>query len=272
MADFWNPAFDSLHPCFQQLQNIRRWREQAEWPAAEMLACLLPAGLCAQSGQSIRFLRQDETLPFPELYYEERIFQHGVVATRANWHDFFNALIWALYPQTKVTINALHAADIRQYGQPRTSQRDALTVFDESGVVVAASRHDLLQLALDFRWEALFWQERAAWWQEIACFALGHATLEKLLTPYVGLTAHALLVAVEPLFFGLTLAQQQAYLDGVVAANLQQGGLRSPAQLNPFPLLGVPGWWVNDAAAFYRNERYFRVKTRERDAQIIAAY
>lgn len=272
MADFWNPVFDSLHPCFRQLQNIRCWQEQAEWPEAEMLTRLLPAGLCAQSGQPIRFLPQDGTLPFSELYYEERIFQHGIVATRLNWHDFFNALMWALYPQTKVMVNALHATDIMRHGQPRTSQRDALTVLDESGVVVAASRRDLLQLALDFSWEALFWQERAAWRREIACFVLGHATLEKLLTPYVGLTAHALLVAVEPAFFGLALAQQQAYLDGVMAASLQRSELLSPAGLNPFPLLGVPGWWANDAPAFYHNERYFRAKTRERKAQIIAAY
>lgn len=271
MADQWNPGFDSLHPCFQQLQNIRCWQGQGDWPACDTLARLLPEGLCAHSGQPLCFLPQDDTLPFAELYYEERISRHGIVSTRPNWHDFFNALMWALYPQTKVMINARHAADIVQYGKPRTPQRDALTVLDESGVVIVASRRDLLQQVLDFAWEPLFWQQRAAWGQEIACFMIGHATLEKMLTPYVGVTAHALLVAVEPAFFSLPLAQQQAHLDGVMASTLQQGALLSPASLNPFPLLGVPGWWDNDAAAFYQNQGYFRPKNRERAVQIIAA-
>lgn len=270
MPDIWNPTFDTLHPCFQQLRNIRCWQASADWPACETLGSVLPPGLFAQSGQPIHFLPQDHTLPFVELYYEERIFQHGIVSTRPNWHDFFNALMWALVPQTKVMVNALHAADLVQHGKRRTPQRDALTVLDESGVIIAASRRELLGYVLDFLWEPLFWQERAAWGQEIDCFMIGHATLEKMLAPYVGVTAHALLVEVEPAFFSLSLAQQQAYLDEVMAGMLQQGALLSPASLNPFPLLGIPGWWENDEQAFYQNTEYFRPKNRERAVQIIA--
>jgi hypothetical protein len=268
MPDIWNPAFDTLHPCFQQLQNIRCWQGQGDWLGCETLSSLLADGLCSQSGLPIRFLPQDHTIPYPELYYEERIFQHGIVSTRPNWHDFFNALMWKLFPQTKVLINALHAADIGQYGKLRTPQRDALTVLDESGVIIAASRRDLLQQVLDFAWEDLFWQERAAWGQEIGCFMIGHATLEKMLTPYVGVTAHALLVEVEPAFFSLPLAQQQACLDQAMATTLHQGKLLSPNSLNPFPLLGVPGWWDNTELGFYQNKAYFRDKNRERAVQI----
>ncbi|QTR44892.1 DUF3025 domain-containing protein [Thiothrix litoralis] len=268
--DIWNPRFDTLHPCFQQLQNVRCWDGREDWPACEDLAGLLPAGLRAQSGLPITFVPQDDTLPFPDLYYEERIFQHGMVSTRPNWHDFFNALMWNVYPRSKVMINALHAADISQYGKPRTPQRDALTVLDESGVLIVASRRALLQHVLDFAWERLFWEERAAWEQEVSCYMIGHATLEKMLTPYIGVTAHALLVEVEPAFFSLSLAQQHAYLDAVVGNTLQQGGLASTACLNPLPLLGVPGWWDNASQAFYRNKAYFRDKSRERAVQIIA--
>lgn len=269
MTDSWNPNFDYLHPCFQQLLNIRCWQGQGDWPSCETLASVLPPDLRAQSGQPIRFLPQDHTLPFPELYYEERIFQHGIVSTRPNWHDFFNALMWALYPQTKAMINALHTADIQQYGQPRTPQRDALTMLDESGVIIAASHRDLLQQVLDFVWQDLFWQERSAWGQEIGCFMIGHATLEKMLTPYVGMTAHALLVEVDAAFFSLPLAQQQVHLDGLLATSLWQDGLPSPASLNPFPLLGVPGWWDNGSSAFYQDTGYFRPKNRERAVRVI---
>ncbi len=271
MPDRWNPAFETLHPCFGQLQNIRCWQGLEDWPACERLANGLAAGLQSADGMPIRFLPQDHTLPYPELYYEERIFQHGIVSTRPNWHDFFNALMWNLFPHTKVLINALHAADIKQYGKPRTPQRDALTVLDESGVIIVASRRELLQRVLDFAWETLFWQERAAWGQEIGCFMIGHATLEKMLTPYVGVTAHALLVEVEPAFFQASLAQQHAYLDQVMATTLQQGKLYSPACLNPFPLLGIPAWWDNSDLAFYQNKGYFRDKNRVREVNIIAA-
>ena len=103
----------------------------------------------------------------------------------------------------------------------------------------------------------------------MACFMIGHATLEQMLTPYVGATAHALLVEVDPSFFHLSLAQQHAYLDAVVAKTLQQGGLASTANLNPFPLLGVPMWWDNATLAFYQNKAYFREKNRERAVTIL---
>lgn len=144
-------------------------------------------------------------------------------------------------------------------------------LLDESGVIVVASRRECLQYVMDFAWETLFGQERAGWGQEMACFMIGHATLEKMLTPYVGVTAHALLVEVTPAFFHMPLAQQHAYLDQVVSGQLQQGGLTSTACMNPFPLLGVPGWWDNRTPDFYRNTGYFREKNRERVVQIIAA-
>lgn len=227
MADVWNAAFDALHPAFRQLDNVRCWEDAADWPACDLLTQQLPKGLRAQSGKPIHFLPQDHTLPHPELYYEERIFQRGIVSTRPNWHDFFNALMWAVFPQTKVQINALHVADMERQGKKRTPQRDALTILDESGVIIAATRRDLLQHIIDFSWEKLFWQERDAWGREIGCFMIGHAMLEKLLTPYVGVTAHTLLVEVDQAFFGLELAQQQAWLDGVVEEMLQWGNCRA---------------------------------------------
>lgn len=269
MPDVWHAAFDELHPAFRQLDNVRCWESAADWPACDLLTQQLPEGLRAQSGKPIHFLPQDHALLYPELYYEERIFQHGIVSTRPNWHDFFNALMWAVFPQTKIQINALHVADMELQGKKRTPQRDALTILDESGVIVAATRRDLLQHVIDFSWGELFWQERDAWGCEIGCFMIGHAMLEKLLNPYVGVTAHALLVEVEPTFFDLALPERQAYLDARIATFLKQGSLASPACLNPFPLLGVPGWWKNDDLRFYQDAGYFRPKSKDRKVSII---
>lgn len=266
----WNPAFAALHLGFAQLQSVRCWENSSTWVDCATLTQQLPQGLRSVSGLPLRFVPQDHTLPFPELYYEERIFQHGMIATRANWHDFFNALMWALYPQTKVQINALHAADLQHYGKVRTAQRDALTLLDESGVVIAASRRELLELVQGFAWEQLFGQEREAWGRSIGCFLLGHATLEKLLTPYIGLTAQALLLEVTPAFFHWQLAEQQAYVDALLARLLSQGQVQQPANLNPFPLLGIPDWWAEQTPAFYQNTAYFRPRTRQRAVNIVS--
>lgn len=52
--------------------------------------------------KNLRFSIQDETLPFAELGYEERIYLQGLIATRKqNWHDFFNSMVWHKYPETK---------------------------------------------------------------------------------------------------------------------------------------------------------------------------
>ncbi len=269
MSDVWNATFDELHPAFRQLHHVRCWQGAVDWPACGALAQILRQDLSAQSGKLIQFLPQDHTLPYPELYYEERIFQHGIVSTRPNWHDFFNALMWGVFPQTKIQINALHVNDLELQGKRRTPQCDALTILDESGVIIASSRRDLLQLIIDFSWETLFWRERDAWVQEIGCFMIGHAMLEKLLDPYVGVTAHALLVEVEPTFFDLPVSEQQHSLDEGIAAFLQQGLLVTPSSLNPFPLLGVPGWWKNDDVRFYQDAGYFRPKSKDRKVSII---
>lgn len=270
MADSWNPDFAHLHPAFQQLQPVRCWEDATNWPSCEQLEQVLPAGLQAVSGQAIRFLPQDHTLLHADLYYEERIFQHGIVSTRPNWHDFFNALMWGVFPQSKVQINARHADDITQLGKKRSPQRDALTILDENGIIIAASRCELLQAMVDFAWQEVFWQQRAAWGQEIAGFIIGHALFEKLLTPYVGVTAHAVLMEVEDDFFTWELKQQQTHLDKRLAASLQHGDLLSPLSLNPVPVLGIPPWWAaNESADFYQNTQYFRPKNRPRNINIL---
>lgn len=265
----WDPQFARAHPAFSQLRDQHSWLADSDWPACVRLDRRLPLGLKSAQGMPLRFLPQDETLLFPELYYEERIHQQGIIATRPNWHDFFNALIWGLFPHSKVAINTCHAADLLSAGKARTPQRDALTVLDENGVVIAASRRSLLNCLIEFDWQRLFVTERAAWGQEVGCFVFGHAVLEKFLQPYVGMTAHALLVEVDDRFFSYELAAQQAELDQTIRHFLLAGGLDKTRRLNPFPLLGVPGWWPVQDADFYAQQQYFRAKSRERDVSIL---
>lgn len=269
MMNQWNPAFAKGHIAFEQLAQVSQWLDFSNWPTCDYLNSLLSIDLTTASGEPLRFAAQDTTLPYPELYYEQRIFQHGLIATRANWHDFFNALMWQQYPQTKLAINALHAVDIQAYGLKRTAQRNALTIFDESGIIIVASQRELLALIQAFAWDDLFKKHANVWGKSIKSFIIGHALCEKLLQPFIGMTAHALLVEVNTDFFTASLEQQQALLDAIVAKTLNAGYLASPKQLNPVPVLGIPHWWPEQSNAFYQNKAYFRSRSSERCCDII---
>ena len=183
---------------------------------------------------------------------------------------FFNALIWQRYPQLKIAINEMHANDMRQQPDNRTPQRDALTIFDENGIVIVSSQNSLLQDIIDFNWRKLFQYERQTWQQHCQCFVIGHALYEKFLTPYIGLTAHALLVKTDDAFFEQSFAKQRAQLNHCIAKAILDGDLYSPQTLNPVPVLGVPEWWSEQTDAFYANSAYFRAKSRERQVKMIS--
>jgi hypothetical protein len=109
-----------------------------------------------------QFVAQDE-LPAGEAY-EAFIARTRRVPTRNNAHDFFNALIWMHYPQTKWRLNSLQAEQIARRGTrgPRGPLRDALTLFDENAALLQGP--DALIEALRAReWHALFIDLRSAW-------------------------------------------------------------------------------------------------------------
>ena len=98
----------------------------------------------------VRFVTPREHTERERRYYELHIAATGEVETRAeNWHDLFNALAWIAFPRAKAAINAQHAAILEERGEAearrRSPERDALTVFDEGGVVVASSSPDTVR-------------------------------------------------------------------------------------------------------------------------------
>lgn len=200
--------------------------------------------------------------------YEFRIRNSGILAVRpGRWHDVFNALVWRTFPHAKAALNERHCAAINpRPGAPRGALRDALTLIDESGVIVVASDASLLDAIRAFRWKELFWQRRADVATCLRVRVFGHALYEKLLCPYVGLTGHAVLCCVPQAVIEAEICEQVAELDRLLAAFLQDGTLlHSPADLHPLPLLGVPGWHAETASEhFYDNRDYFRTGRRSR--------
>ena len=135
------------------------------WPTHDELTALA-GGITTSRGQGLRFVAPRAHTDRERRYYESHIAETGEVETRPeNWHDLFNALVWITFPLAKARINAQHAAILEEGGEEearnRSPERDALTLFDEGGVIVAARSPELLRLIIDFEWKQLFWHRRS---------------------------------------------------------------------------------------------------------------
>lgn len=219
------------------------------------------SGPRTESGWPLRFVSPRDD----GLGYERRIWERGEVETRPdNWHDFFNALIWLAFPRAKAALNARHIREMGAEDTLRGEVRDALTHFDECGLVVACSNSLLLDLLRGFRWKELFWGQRAAVQRDMCFFVFGHATCEQLLAPFRGLTAKALLYPVGQDWLDLPARERLAALDALLAADFAAGRPASPRQLQPVPLLGLPGMTADNRCAEYYDDTWqFRTGRRQ---------
>ena len=233
------------HPLFAQIADFRDLLAGPEWPSVPMLDQRL-----ALDGK--RLVEQTEALLVDGLHYEARI-ARGAIATRAdNWHDLFNALVWARYPALKRALNMQQCRHIEgQGGHQRNRAQAALTQFDETGVVVRVTDAALLQPWDAHDWQTLFVAQAEAWREgRIAVAAVfGHALMEQALLPERLLVGKCLVVPGEDDANAIT-AVAQAVQDGRV--------LCDPLELRPLPLMGVPGWSAQQNAAFYSDAGYFR--------------
>lgn len=258
----WDPDFLERSPMLEPLRDVaENLRAHSQWPSREALdGILAERALVTAGGARLRLVS-----PSPgDESYESRIYRHGEMQYREReWHDLFNLLAWLVYPRTKRALNAAHEAALMQAplqkgaSGTRGRVRDALTVFDESGVIVASTGPDLLADVHAFRWKPLFWRQRVRVRSEMRFYLFGHAMFEKALRPYVGITAHALLIPVSQAVISSRPAVQVDSIDALAAAEVE--AMTTPRALSPLPLLGVPGWWpANETETFYDNEDYFR--------------
>ena len=248
-AVFDRPAFVGLAPFHDLLVG-------GDWPGLPALQARLQPLWHRQTGAPLAFV-DAESLGDDGLHYEQRIMQHGVIATRRhNWHDLLNALTWKRYPAIKSALNVRQVEGIARVGTLRRNRaQQALTHFDEAGAVAIVRDRGLLPLWDAHDWIGLFLQQREAWRDgRITLQVPGHAVLEHALCPHLLLTAKALVLVDDG------SGRDTAAVDGAVGAAIAaQACLLDPQELRPLPLSGIPGW--HDApqdAAFYREASCFR--------------
>ena len=229
------------------------------FPSCAQLNALLPGNLCSADGNTIRFV---DSRQLDDEAYEQRIYTTGQVSTRADsWHDFFNALIWMRFAHIKTAMNCLHFQSGAALKRGSRGQlRDALTLFDECGVIVFSNRLEILEALAQRRWSDAF--QADAFPSSVGIAVCGHAMLEKYLSPYKAMTAKALLIHTKSDFMNHSRQQQLELLDREVAKGmLSDDVLSKPASLSPLPLAGIPGWWPLDeqsADSFYLDLQVFR--------------
>jgi len=256
------PIFAPLAPAFARLSADR-------WPTNQELTALAE-GVKTARGKALRFVRPREKNERERRYYEQHIADTGEVETRPeNWHDLFNALTWVTYPRAKARINAQHVAILEEGGEAearrRSPERDALTLFDEGGVIVASASAALLRLMVDFEWKELFWTRRAELLEKVRFLVFGHGCFEQALEPYLGMVAKTVFVPVSEYFLMSPPEAQLADADELVASHFaSRARFGSPKSMAPMPVLGVPGWHFDlQDEAFYNDDRHFRSKPKE---------
>ena len=265
MPDMWNLDWVSRAGMFATLHAAAKRLPVIGWPNVELLNGI--ADDCGRRvvnarGQRIRFVEQVSRSARFEDGFEPRAYLSGEVMVRPlNWHDLFNALAWMTFPTAKAVINARHyCALTSQPDNRRSATGDALTMFDEDGLIVLSSDDGLLDLLREFRWKELLWERRDSVRDRMRFLIFGHAMYEKALRPFVGMTGKALLFSVPEKIIRLRGCELHTEVDQLVASFTHNpGNLLHGQALSPLPVLGVPGWWPqNEDGAFYDNTDYFR--------------
>lgn len=256
------PLADVLIASGDRLPSLMRLNQVVEQAAGT---------LRSGQGAPVRFVP-----PGPQhKVYEHAVFDAGEVATRAeNWHDYFNALVWACFPKAKAALNARHMHELalaRAMGKKgRGLVRDALTQFDECGMVVLGCEPDVLDALARHEWTEAFWQARAQMEANTRFILFGHASYDQLREPFPGLCAKALYLTVPSRLIHAPVADQVALVDAWLAHFLGNvDAALTPQAFSPLPLLGIPGVVMeNGRRDYYADVAQFRPLGQRRPASV----
>lgn len=179
-------------------------------PVAALAALARARGLALPDGRPLTFAPPRAGAAgaaVAALDWERAIAETACVRLReGSWHDAFNALAWLAFPRTRAALNAVHvaagASDVRPGGAPRTAPcgpavaplrggngrsrpRDAATLLDESGILVACADEGLVAAWREHRWRDAF-GDAARVGASLAAWVVGHGVLDKLRAPFPG--------------------------------------------------------------------------------------
>lgn len=249
------------HPAFASIRDAWSVLPDPFWPSLDALNGLIRDEANIRNAR-LRFIAAEEQLDTSAAAYELGIALRGDIPTRPNWHDLFNALAWISWLKTKCAISEMHARIIEAQSEAekrqRSPARDVLTLFDESGAVILSESPAMLDAIRGFRWNEVFLERRAEWGVTTTALLFGHALMEKMLDPHIGVTAKCVLI--DHPVAGISASELRKQADSLLSVHfLDPANIRTSRQLQPLPVLGIPGWDArNESPDFYANTDYFR--------------
>ncbi len=263
----WKNAIDQSLPVWEDYSSRLDRFDELVFPSPELLSEQLAGKLITKSAQPLCFVDSNELVA--DVGYEQQIFRTGRVSTRQDsFHDLFNALVWSRFPRLKAAMNAAHCSEIDAgSARVRGKRRDALTLFDECGIVILSANAQFLGQLARHNWRVVFQENRQDWEKEISVFVAGHALLEKYLHPYKAITAQALLIHSDASAASSSRESLLCELDQVLATAVSRGTLLATTRcLSPVPVAGIPGWWPADEIGdeFYSDADVFRTRRANR--------
>ena len=254
---FNSPPFEPLRGLFQKLPQSRL----VSLDDLNVLLEKVHGKILNSNGKPVTFVCQTKKGRKFEETFEPRAFLKGEVLVRPNnCHDILNALVWIAFPKTKAVINHQQYLAILDRARSNRSPRgDALTLFDEDGVIVFSTSLELIKLVRTFRWKDLFWKNRRKLMCKMKFIIFGHALYEKMLSPRLGITGKSILIY-HPALAEKKIAELKN-VDTILSSYiLEPKKLSHGRALSPVPILGLPGWHPeSDNKTFYDNVSYFRL-------------
>lgn len=254
--DQWDTSIFHNSPIIQQLQSLTsNFSQFKDWPTIIEYAELFKI-----NNLDIEPVSQSTIINSFEDQYEPRVYLKKELQTRTyNWHDYFNALIWLKFPNTKKILNKLHynQATQRPEGSNRSILENRITQFDECGAIVITNNSKMLDLIKNHQWQELFIDNHKEFENNLRCVIFGHAMFEKAINPYIGMTCHCILLEDQDLLNDINNDNYEN-IDAKLT-NIWENQISSnPQKFNALPLLGIPGYWPVQNSAFYSNTDYFR--------------
>jgi len=252
----WDVSVFNDSKIIKQIQTYTNlFKNLTDWPDISFYV-----NVFKQHNHKITPVVQSTSICSFEEQYEPRVYLKRELQTRTqNWHDFFNAIIWLKFPETKKALNELHyiQAKLRKKGSNRSTLENRITQFDECGAIIITNDKKLLDLIKNHQWNELFVKNRKAFDENLKCIIFGHAIFEKALNPYIGMTCHCILVESDKLMEDIK-NDDFSRIDLKMADLWKNKISRSPRKFNALPVLGIPGYWAEQNSLFYKNTKYFR--------------
>lgn len=171
--------------------------------------------------------------------YETAVMQGQIPTRERSWHDVFNVLAFALYPDSKAALHArCHAlAQARRRQLPRTREEDALALIDEVSLLVAGGGEAIA--AFERARPGKVIEELDAIMREHGLFVdvLGHGLLEHLMLARPEVGAGVVTIVLEG-------ERTRARVDAALAQRIAAGGFPKPAlsPTLPWPHPCVDSW------------------------------